>query len=345
MKCPKCHFENPERAKFCNECGSNLEIACPKCGKINPPESKFCNECGQKLEKEEVIERKEPSIEGERKQVTVLFSDLSGYTALSEKLDPEEVKEIMTQVFGEITSIVNKYDGSIQKFMGDAVVAFFGVPKAHEDDPIRAIRAAKGIHSFVEGMSPRVEQRIGGSLSMHTGINTGLVVTGQVDQDGGTTGVLGDTVNLASRLSDLAKPGEMLVGAVTYQLAEGYFIFERLEPVQVKGKAEAVQVYKVLSAKEKPLTLHRTFGLRADLIGRKAELAQLQEAVERLRQGKGGIFSICGDAGTGKTRLLEELRGALDLSKIQWREGHAYAYSQNTPYFPLVDLLNRTWQI
>ena len=264
---------------------------------------------------------------------------------MSERLDPEEVKEIMSQVFGEITSIVNKYDGSIQKFIGDAVVAFFGVPKAHEDDPVRAIRAAREIHSFVEAMSPRVEQRVGGSLSMHTGINTGLVVTGQVDQDGGTTGVLGDTINLASRLSDLAKAGEILVGSVTYQLGEGHFVFERLEPVQVKGKAEAVQVYRLLSTKEKPLTLHRTFGLRADLIGRKAELAQLQEAVQRLRQGKGGIFSICGDAGTGKTRLLEEFRATLDLNEIQWREGHAYAYSQNIPYFPLIDLLNRTWQI
>jgi class 3 adenylate cyclase/tetratricopeptide (TPR) repeat protein len=345
MKCQKCQFENPEGAKFCNECGSKLEMTCPKCGKMNPPESKFCNECGQKLEKEEAIERKEPSIEGERKQATVLFSDLSGYTAISERLDPEEVKEIMSQVFGEITSIVNKYDGSIQKFIGDAVVAFFGVPKVHEDDPIRAIRAAKEIHSFVEAMSPRVEQRAGRSLLMHTGINTGLVVTGQVDQDGGTTGVLGDTINLASRLSGLAKAGEILVGSVTYQIGKGHFIFERLEPVQVKGKVEAVQVYRLLSAKEKPLTFHRTFGLRADLIGRKAELAQLQEAVQRLRQGKGTIFSIYGDAGTGKTRLLEEFRGALDLNEIQWREGHAYAYSQNIPYFPLIDLLNRTWQI
>jgi len=345
VKCPKCQTENPEGMKFCGKCGTKLERVCPKCNFSNPPQFIFCGECGQKLGAKEVIERKEPSIEGERKQVTVLFSDLSGYTALSERLDPEEVKEIMSQVFGEITSIVNKYDGSIQKFMGDAVVAFFGVPRTHEDDPVRAIRAAKEIHSFVEGMSPRVEQRAGGSLSMHTGINTGLVVTGQVDQDGGTTGVLGDTINLASRLSDLAKAGEILVGFVTHQLGEGHFVFERLEPVQIKGKAEAVQVYRVLSAKEKPLTLHRTFGLRADLIGRKAELAQLQEAVQRLHHGKGAIFSIYGDAGTGKTRLLEEFRGTLDLNKFQWREGHAYAYSQNIPYSPLIDLLNRTWQI
>jgi len=138
MKCPKCQFVNPEGARFCNDCGSKLEITCPKCGKVNPSGSKFCNECGQKLEKEEAIERKEPSIEGERKQVTVLFSDLSGYTSMTEKLDPEEVKEIMSQVFGAITSIVKKYDGSIEKFVDDAVVAVFGMPKAHEDNPLRA---------------------------------------------------------------------------------------------------------------------------------------------------------------------------------------------------------------
>jgi class 3 adenylate cyclase len=345
MKCPKCQSNNPEEAKFCNECGNSLEITCPKCGKANPPGSKFCNGCGQKLEKEEALEKKEPPMEGERKQVTVLFSDLSGYTTVSEKLDPEEVKEIVSQLFGGITSIVNKYDGSIQKFIGDAVVAFFGVPKAHEDDPLRAIRAAREIHSFVEAMSPQVEQRIGRSLSMHTGINTGLVVTGQVDQEGGTTGMLGDTINVASRLCDLAKAGEVLVGSVTHQLAEGHFIFERLEPVQVKGKAEAVQVYRLLSIKEKPLTLHRILGLRANLIGRKAELAQLQEAVQRLRQGRGTVFSICGDAGTGKSRLVEEFKASLDLEEVQWREGHAYAYSQNMPYFPLIDLLDRAWQI
>jgi len=319
-------------------------LVCPQCGFENLPADKFCGECGQRLG-EAVIEKVVQPIEGERKQVTVLFSDLSGYTAMTEKLDPEEVKEIMGRIFGEIAQVVTKYEGVIEKFIGDAVMAIFGVPKVHEDDAVRAIRTAKEIHEIVEAISTQFEDRVGTRLSMHSGINTGLVVTGQVDQDGGTLGVLGDTINLASRLSGLAKAGEILVGSVTYQLTEGHFIFERLEPAQVKGKAEAVQVYRLLSTKEKPLTLHRTFGLKADLIGRKAELAQLQEAVQRLRQGKGTIFSICGDAGTGKTRLLEEFKATLDLNEIQWLEGHAYAYSQNIPYFPLIDLLNRTWQI
>ena len=320
MKCPKCQFENLEGAKFCNQ-------------------------CGQKLEAKEEVEKGKSSLEGERKQVTVLFSDLSGYTAMSERLDPEEVKEIMSQIFGKITSVVNKYDGSIEKFIGDAVVAFFGVPKAHEDDPVRAIRAAREINMVVDFLSPQFESKAGKPLMMHTGINTGLVVTGEVTLEKGIIGVTGDTVNLASRLSGLAKPSEVLIGQETYRQAEGYFDFEKLEPIKVKGKTDPVKIYKVLSLKEEATKIHRLSGMKADLIGRKREMAMLGEAIDRLREGKGSILSVCGEAGTGKTRLIEDFKAALDLHNIQWREGHAYAYSQNIPYFPLIDLLNRAWRI
>ena len=158
--------------------------------------------------------------------MTVLFSDLTGYTAMSEKLDPEEVKEITSQIFGEISKIVGQYDGFIEKFAGDAVMAIFGVPKAHEDDPIRAVKAAREIHEFVDAISPDVENKIGQPISMHTGINTGLVVTGEVDMERGTHGVAGDTINLASRLSNLAKSGEILVNVVTCRQIEGHFTCE-----------------------------------------------------------------------------------------------------------------------
>jgi class 3 adenylate cyclase/tetratricopeptide (TPR) repeat protein len=345
MKCPKCQTENPKSRKFCRECGEELLFICPQCGFENLPEDKFCGECGQKLG--EVVEavKAAPETEGERKYVTVLFSDLSGYTAMSEKLDPEEVKEIMTRIFGEIAQVVTRYEGFIEKFVGDAVMALFGIPKSHEDDPIRAIKAAREIHDIVEGLSPEVEKKIGQPVSMHSGINTGLVVTGKVDREKGIHGVSGDTINLASRLQGLAKRGEILVGQDTYRQAEGYFAFESLEPTTVKGKAEPVQVHKVLSQKDKPVTTHRLSGMRADLIGRKMEMDELREAVANLEKGKGRIFSICGDAGTGKSRLVEDFKATLDLEEIQWIEGHAYAYSQNIPYFPLIDLLNRIFQI
>jgi class 3 adenylate cyclase/tetratricopeptide (TPR) repeat protein len=345
MKCPKCQHENPEGAKFCIECGGPLEFRCPQCGAITPSKGKFCMECGQRLAEPVEIEKAVTESEGERKHVTVLFSDLSGYTAMSEKLDPEKVKEIMSRIFGEIAQVVAKYEGFIEKFIGDAVMALFGVPKAHEDDPIRAIHAAREIHERIDVASPEIEKRIGQPISMHTGINTGLVVTGEVDMERGTHGVAGDTINVASRLSSLAKKGEILVGPYTYQQAEGHFTFEVLEPTKVKGKTEPVHVYRVLEQKERPVTIHRLSGLRAELIGRKVELGELRDAVENLRNGKGKIFSICGDAGTGKSRLVEDFKNTLDLKEIQWLEGHAYAYSQNIPYFPLIDLLNRVFRI
>ena len=345
MKCPECLSENLDSQKFCGRCGAKLENVCPKCGFRNPFDYGFCGECGSKLGKVSEEVKGATELEGERKYVTVLFSDLSGYTSMSEKLDPEEVKEIMSRIFGEIAQVVTRYEGFIEMFLGDAVMVLFGVPKSHEDDPVRAIRAAREIHDIVEGLSPEMERKIGLPISMHSGINTGLVVIGQVDKEKGTHGASGDTINLASRLQGLARRGEILVGQDTYRQAEGYFIFESMEPVLVKGKTEPVQVHKVLSQKDKPVTTHRLSGMRADLIGRKMEMDELREAVAGLANGKGRIFSICGDAGTGKSRLVEDFKATVDPEKIQWIEGHAYAYSQNIPYFPLIDLLNRVFHI
>ena len=215
MKCPNCQFENREEAKFCLKCGEKLELKCPQCGKELPLLAEFCDECGARLGL--LAEEKEvPEAEGERKHVTVLFSDLSGYTGMSEKLDPEELKEIMSRIFGEIAQVVTKYEGFIEKFVGDAAMALFGVPKAHEDDPIRAIKVAREIHELVDAFSPEVEKKIGQGITMHSGINSGLVVTGEIDIEKGTHGVAGDTVNLASRLCSLGKAGEILVGPATY---------------------------------------------------------------------------------------------------------------------------------
>ena len=365
MKCPKCQSENREGVKFCEDCGARMEIKCPSCSASIPMGKRFCGECGFDLRKPKETpptddsEPKSPpekplfddvrassgTIEGERKHVTALFSDMSGYTAMSERLDPEEVKEITSRIFGEISRIVGKYDGFIEKFIGDAVMALFGVPKAHEDDPVRAIRVAREIHDLVQAMSPELEEKIGKPLSMHTGINTGLVVTGEVDMEKGTHGVAGDTINVAARLSSLAGEDEIVVGPDTYHQAEGYFTFEALEPTKVKGKAEPIRIYKALSSKEQPSTTRRHHGLRAELIGRAVELAQIGEAAQKLRKGKGAIFTICGETGTGKSRLVEEFKATLDLKDVQWLDGQAYAYSQNTPYFPLIDLFNRGFRI
>jgi class 3 adenylate cyclase/tetratricopeptide (TPR) repeat protein len=364
VQCPRCQVENRQEAQFCSECGHKFEISCPECGNTIRANSKFCDSCGCRLEtllktfdtdSETESPPHQPAtdieandvarIDGERKHVTVVFSDLTGYTAMSEKLDPEDVKDITSRIFGEVSKIVATYDGFIEKYAGDAVMAIFGVPHSHEDDPIRAIKAGREIHQLVDAISPDVEKRIGQSISMHTGINSGLVVTGEVDIARGTHGVAGDTINLASRLSGIAKAGEILVGPDTHLQAEGYFNFEALGKTLIKGKTEPVDVHKVLSPRERPSKTHRILGLRAELIGRTLEMSQLGRAVEKLRKGGRSIISVCGDAGTGKSRLVEEFRANLDFKEIQWQEGHSNAYSQTVPYFPIIDLLNRSFQI
>ena len=258
MRCPKCQFDNPKGINYCGECGAKLEKLCPSCHSPNPPNFKFCGECGSNLKPAQEISKTISETEsppfstvadirsndighsaGERKHVTVLFSDLTGYTAMSEKLDPEEVKEITSRIFGEISKIVANYDGFIEKYAGDAVMAIFGVPQAHEDDPIRAIKAAREIHQLVDTISPEVENKIGQSISMHTGINTGLVVTGEVNMERGTHGVAGDTINLASRLSNLAKPGEILVNVDTCRQVEGHFACEYMRNYHRQGQGRS----------------------------------------------------------------------------------------------------------
>lgn len=319
MKCPSCQNLVPEKANFCMECG------CPMQQMVRTPDLS--------------------PIDSERKQVTILFSDLSGYTAMTERLDPEEVKGIMSLIFRELTRIIKNYDGFIEKFIGDAVMAVFGVPKAHEDDPIRAIRAAMEMKAAVKDISPRFEEKIGRSLNIHTGINTGLVVTGEVDVEKGTHGLTGDAINLASRLESIARAGEIIVGPDTYSQTLNFFEFEVLAPVMVKGKQKPVSPYKLKSAKKESYKTHRLLGLQAVLTGRVKEMAILTEAAERLKQSRGSIISIIGDAGTGKSRLKKELKDSLDLNVIQWREGNAYSYTQNMPYYPLINFFAHAFQI
>lgn len=320
MECPECHLEIPDDSNFCNRCGCQLAEAIDRAETITP-------------------------VESERKHVTILFSDLSGYTAMNERLDPEEVKEIMNLIFSSITEIIQRYDGFIERFIGDAIMAVFGIPKAHEDDPIRAIRAAVEIHSAVESLSPQFEYKVGSPLSMHSGINTGLVVTGEVDIEKGIHGLTGDAINLASRLEGIANAGEIVVGSNTYKQTLNHFDFEYLEPTRVKGKAAAVDVYKVLAVKHKPDKIHRIQGVRAELIGRHEQMGILFETVKRLCEGQGSVVAIVGDAGTGKSRLIHEFKSRINLKDIQWYEGHAFGYAQNTPYYPLMDLFTRAFHI
>lgn len=320
-------------------------MECRECHHANPVGSRFCNKCGCKVSGESFASMTINQIDGERKHVTIMFSDLSGYTSMNERLDPEEVKEIMSLIFNKVTEIVHGYEGFIEKFIGDAVMAVFGIPEAHEDDPVRAIKAAKDMHAAIESISPQFEEKIGYPLALHTGINTGLVITDKINVEKGTHGLIGDTINLASRLGSLAKAGETVVGPDTYKQALNFFEFENLEPTVVKGKQKPVNIYKVKSARQQPSKMHRIQGLRAGLIGRNQEMDILAEATDRLKRGQGNVVAISGNAGTGKSRLIHEFKTKIKANQFQWNEGHSYGYKQNTPYFPFVNMLAHAFKV
>jgi len=365
MKCPRCNNIGPVDAKFCFACGHKLGTVCSVCETVNPQASIFCISCGRRLPNpisalldDSAFDSFRPehpiagytispryAAGGERKYVTVLLSDLSNYTAMSKQLDPEEVKDILNQIYGEISKIVANYGGFIEKFLGDAVMAIFGAIKSHEDDPIRAIRSAREIHYRVSTITAALQDRIGLLLTMHTGINTGLVVTDAINFQNVSHGLTGATPNLAVHLSELAKPGEILVGPETHRLARRYFNFDSSKLVKLKGISKPVQVFRVASLIERPKKIHRFHGLRADLIGRTMELELLSEAVRKLRTKQGSIFTICGNAGTGKSRLVEAFRSSLDVEKIFWLEGQCYPFTKNITYSPLIDMLNRAFRI
>jgi class 3 adenylate cyclase/tetratricopeptide (TPR) repeat protein len=343
MKCPKCQTENPEKRKFCHECGAKLSLLCSQCGADILPSDKFCGECGNKIKgSTEETTKLTADFEGERKHVTVLFSDLSGYSAMSERLDPEELKKIMSWIFGEVAQIVTKYEGFIEKFIGDAVMALFGVPQSHEDDPVRAIKAAREIHAAVNTISPNLEKMIGQPLQMHSGINTGLVVTGNVDMEKGTHGVVGDTINLASRLSDLAEPGEIIVSLETRQLSAPHFKVKELEPITIKGKTQPILAYRV----EEELVIATLFDASAKqgltiYNGREQELAVLQSCLEKTVVGKGQFVTIVGEAGVGKSRLVYEFQNSIDKNKIKIWQGHCQSFWSGTNYFSFINMMSR----
>ena len=233
MKCPTCKSDNPQGMNFCGKCGR------PALADTYPP---------QRLQKKFLPAR--ALRKGSARSSPSFSPTCSGYTPLSEKLDPEDVKEITTRIFAEVARIISKYDGFTEKYIGDAVLAFFGVPRSCEDDHIRAIEAAHEIHESVKTLGTEYEEKIGTGLTFRTGITTGPVVMGGVDPEKGTHGIAGDTINFASRLCSIAKPGEILVGESTYLKSIGAFSFERLKPVSVKGKTTPVTPYRFIGVEE-----------------------------------------------------------------------------------------------
>ena len=345
MECPKCQHENPARAKFCLECGTRFNLLCPACSEPLPESAKFCLECGHELSKpvtQAASTTLSTSPEGERRQATVLFSDLSGYTAMNERLDPEEVRGIVGRIKAEAVRIVEGHGGIVNQFVGDEILALFGIPSAHEDDPARAVRSARDLHELVRSVSPEVEEKIGAPLQLHSGIATGLIVTGNEDRRDGTFGITGDTVNTGARLAAHAEPDTVLVSPETQRLIADYFQTEALAPVELRGKAEPVTPYRVIEqtavASRFEAAQRRGFTRFA---GRGAELATLQGALDKAITGQGQFVTIMGEPGVGKSRLMFEFRHGLDPQRIAVLEGRCQSYGTDTPYLPFIDALRR----
>jgi predicted ATPase/class 3 adenylate cyclase len=276
-------------------------------------------------------------LEGERRVVTILFCDVQGSTALAEVLDPEEWADIMNEGFGYLIRPVYRYAGTVARLMGDAILAFFGAPVAYEDDPQRAILAGLEIVSGIRDFRERVKRQRGLEFDVRVGIHTGLVVVGEIGNDLAMEyTAMGDAVNLAARVEQAADPGSVLITEDTYRLAAALFEVEALGVLEVRGKRQAVQAYRVLGLKDNPDRLRGVSGLNAALVGREPEMRQLRQAAAQVREGEGRIVCLTGEAGLGKSRLIEELRqewiAANTTGFNTWRESRLVTHTAAQPY-------------
>src|SRR5437879_1252107 len=376
MQCPRCQHENPAGVKFCGECGAPLALLCPACRSSNPVGNKFCGECGAPLGGDrsprssvplaevvptpleskyatpqtytpkhlaEKILTSKSVIEGERKGVTVMFADVSGFTAMSERLDPEDVHAIMDRAFEVILGEVHRYEGTINQFLGDGVMALFGAPISHEDHAHRALSAALAIQRELEPLADDVRRMHGVEFRMRMGVTTGLVVVGAIGKDLRMDyTAVGDTVNLAARLLGLAKPGQVVVSGRTQHLRDGFFVFEDLGAFQVKGKVEPVRAYAVISeiTGRTRLEVSKERGL-TPLVGRHRELQSLADMHRRAADRQGAIALVVGDPGVGKSRLLYEFLRRLDSAGVLELEATCVSYSRSMAYRPILELLRR----
>jgi len=378
MICPACQHENPERAKFCLECGARLAASCPQCGTELPPGAKFCLECGHRLagpgaaapapaarppevsqygsrhasytpkHLAEKILTSRSALEGERRQVTVLFADVAGFTTLAEKLDPEDVHKIIDRCFELITAEVHRFEGTINQYTGDGVMSLFGAPIAHEDSPRRAVHAALGIQRALRDLSKELQGTKGLALQMRIGLNTGPVVVGKIGDDLRMDyTAVGDTTNLAARMQQMARPGSVLVTEATHKAIAGFFETLDLGEVQVKGRAP-VRAFEVLRPRGRRARLDAAVerGL-TPLVGRDRELATLLDLFQKVKSGQGQVVLVAGEAGIGKSRLLFEFRRALAQApeNTTWLEGACISFGQSIPFLPLIDQLRQNFRI
>jgi class 3 adenylate cyclase len=321
MNCPKCQAENPEAKKFCRKCGTKLLTICPQCSAECLPGDEFCGECGHDLGKAKEaprIDYTQPqfytpkhlaekilttrrSLEGERKLVTVMFADVAGFTAISEKLDPEDVHRIMDGCCRILVEEIHRFEGTVGEFRGDGVMALFGAPIAHEDHARRACQAALAIRQALVPYGEQITREYGIDFMMRFGLNSGTVVVGAIGDDLRMDyTAMGDTTNLAARMETAAEPGEALVSASTHRLAREFFAFAPTDTLQVKEKQEPGEAFLLL----RPTEVDTRIGASVvrcltRVVGRTREVETLQEAFARAQSSEGQFLGLVGEAGFG----------------------------------------------
>jgi len=365
MRCAACQHENSVEARFCEECGARLRLRCPSCGFDAAPAAKFCAECGQQLGPPtppldvkatvafpqtytptylaEKILLSKSALEGERKQVTVLFADLKGSMELLADRDPEEARQLLDPVLERMMAAVHRYEGTVNQVLGDGIMALFGAPLAHEDHAVRACYAALAMQAAMRRYTEEMRRTHGIEVQIRVGLNSGEVVVRAIGNDLHMDySAIGQTTHLAARMEQLATPGSIRLTAATLRLVEGLAQVTSLGPFPVKGLAEPVEVFELVGASPVRRRLHAAAarGLTR-FVGRQGEIDTLSQALARAAAGHGQVVAVLGEAGVGKSRLVYEFVHAHHTQGWLGLESASVSYGKATPYFPVIDLLKR----
>ena len=365
--CPNCGLENPEGVDFCLKCAGALGPRCPTCRQPAPPGSRFCGQCGAPLSGNhtspsavlprptevrqslralmppslsEKIHSAATDLIGERREVTVLFSDIVNFTATAHILDSEDVYLLTDEAMRLLIEVIYQYEGTVDKFIGDGLLALFGLPVAHENDPERAVRAALDMQRALRPLQERIKKTYGLEFQTRIGIHTGLVIAGKIGNDLHMEyTVIGDTVNLAYRLQGAARPGTVAVSFATYQRTRPLFKYAPLSPFAVKGMPRPIHAFRPVGLRAKPERTRGLPGLQVAMVGRQSALQQLQTTLaEVTREGHSRIVLVTGEAGVGKTRLIAEFRQSL-APDVKFYQGSCMTYARQKPLWLLANLL------
>jgi class 3 adenylate cyclase/tetratricopeptide (TPR) repeat protein len=347
MRCSKCGSENREGRKFCTKCGTPLLAACPKCGAAVEPDESFCGECGTALGNAappavaDGTQSVTASAGGERRHLTILFCDLVGSTEISARLDPEEWRELVDGYHRAAAEAITRFGGHVAKYLGDGVMAFFGYPEAHDNDAERAARAGLAILDGVAKLNESYPSQP--KLSVRIGIDSGSVVVGT--GAGQAIDVFGDAANIAARVQGAATPDTIVVTAATHRLIPGLFMVENRGTQALKGIEQPVQLYQIIrpSGMRGRLAAAAAAGALTPFVGRQDELRLLMSRWERAREGEGQVVTIVGEAGIGKSRLVQEFHDRIAADRHTWLECATAAFFQNTPFYAVAEMLRESF--